>query len=246
MSDKTWWIKQYFKQLRKRFREGKVNRNKDYVVDQHSRAGSRDLDYYFTDKTRKLMLDGQIEIANSAQVRDFMMDQVADQIQKCGAKRVLEIGSGSSINLFLLSSRLPEVHFEGIDITPERVAVGKKWFKENKGFEPNAQVGDATNLAFDDDSFDLAYSVHCFEQMDQYVVKALEEACRVAKKKVILLEPDFKHSNPTQRLFLKNHNYLLNFDKQIESVAPGKLTHSSLTTHTNVLNRTGRFVIDLQ
>ena len=82
--------------------------------------------------------------------------------------------------------------------------------------------------------------------MDQYVVKALEEACRVAKKKVILLEPDFKHSNPTQRLFLKNHNYLLNFDKQIESVAPGKLTHSSLTTHTNVLNRTGRFVIDLQ
>lgn len=246
MSDRIWWIKQYLKQMRTRLFSSKINRSKEFVVEQYSQTGTRDLELTFTDREGKCMVDGQVKVVPKRIARDFTIDQIANEIQNCNAKRVLEVGAGTSVNLYLLSSRFPDIHFEGIDITPGRVEVGKKWFKENKNFEPNTQVGDVTNLSFPDDAFDLIYSVHCFEQIDQYAVAGITEVCRVAKNKVVFLEPDFKHSNPTQRLFLKNHNYLLNFDKQIESVAPGKLTHTPLNTYNNILNRTGKFVVDLQ
>lgn len=145
-----------------------------------------------------------------------------------------------------MSQRLPDIEFQGIDITPARIEVGKNWLKEHKNFEPNAKVGDATQLEFDDNEVDLIYTIHCFEQIDQYALAGVKEACRVAKKKVVFLEPDFVNSNSVQRLFLKNHNYLLDFPKVINSVAPRKLTHTPPNTYYNVLNRSGLFVIDTE
>jgi len=246
LADSIWWFKKYLRHLQTRYLGANVDRNKDYVIDRYSQTGTRDLDIYFEDTPRKCMVDGAITTCSTKVTRDFYLEQLAQQIQQCGAKRVLEVGAGTSLNLYVLSQRFPEVHFEGIDLTPERIAVGKKWLKANKNFEPNIQVGDVTQLQFEDNSFDLVYSVHCFEQIDQYALAGVTEVCRVAKKRVVFLEPDFGSSNPAQRLFLKNHNYLINFSKTIESVAPGKLFHTPLDTYVNVMNRTGLFVVNFE
>jgi len=245
VSDKLWWSKTYLRQLKRRYFGESVNRNKSYVVDNYSQTGTRDLDLYFQDIPRKCMVDGKITTCFAKVVRDFYIEQLAQQIEQIGARRVLEVGAGNSLNLYLLSQRFPDLEFQGIDITPERIAVGKDWFKANKNFEPNAQIGDVTKLDFNDNDFDLIYSVHCFEQIDQYALAGVQEVCRVAGKRVVFLEPDFVNSNSAQRLFLKIHNYLINFAKTIESVAPGKLTHSKLDTYFNVLNRTGKFVVNV-
>ena len=49
--------------------------------------------------------------------------------------------------------------------------------------------GNAAELPFPDRSFDLVYTVHALEQMDEIAPKALSEIARVAKKRVIFIEP---------------------------------------------------------
>ena len=245
MSDKFFWFKKYYRQLQQRWFGENIDRDKDYVIDNYSKVGSRDLDTYFNDTPRRCMFNGEVTTHSMKAVRDFYVEQIAEQIQSSGAKKILEVGCGTSLNLYLLSQRFPELHFEGIDITPERLEVGKKWFKAEKNFEPNVQIGDVTQLAFEDNAFDLIYTVHCFEQIDQYALAGTQEVCRVAKEKVVFLEPDYMSSNAAQRLFLKNHNYLIDFAKTIESVAPGKLNHQPLDTYVNFMNRTGLFVVNL-
>ena len=246
MSQTLWWFKTYLKQLKRRHLGEKTDRDKDHVVQQYSTTGTRDLEFYFQDTPRECMVDGKITQCLAKTVRDFYIDQLSHQIEQSGATRVLEVGAGNSLNLYLLSQRFPNISFEGIDITPERVEVGKKWLKANKNFEPNIEVGDVTQLAFADDEFDLIFSVHCFEQIDQYALAGVREVCRVAKSRVVFLEPDFANSNAAQRLFLKTHNYLVNFPKTIESVAPGKLAHTELNTYFNVKNKTGLFVVNTE
>lgn len=246
MSNKVWWFKTYLKQLYRHYRGGSTDRDKGYVVERYSLAGTRDLEFYFQGSPRRCMVDGKITQCLGKKVRDFYIDQLSRQIEQSGATRVLEVGAGNSLNLYLLSQRFPDITFEGIDLTPDRVEVGKKWFKANKNFEPNIQIGDVTQLAFADDAFDLVFSVHCFEQIDQYALAGVTEVCRVAKSRVVFLEPDFTNSNAAQRLFLKTHNYLVNFSKTIEAVAPGKLVHTKLDTYFNVKNRTGLFVVNTE
>ena len=246
MSQTLWWFKTYLKQLKRRHLGEKTDRDKDHVVQQYSTTGTRDLEFYFQDTPRECMVDGKITQCLAKTVRDFYIDQLSHQIEQSGATRVLEVGAGNSLNLYLLSQRFPNISFEGIDITPERVEVGKKWLKANKNFEPNIEVGDVTELAFADDEFDLIFSVHCFEQIDQYALAGVKEVCRVDKSKAVFLEPDYVNSNAAQRLFLKTHNYLVNFSKTIESVAPGKLEHTELNTYFNVKNKTGLFVINTE
>ena len=193
MSHKTWWLKQYFKQLRTRYLGDKVNRNKALVINRinrYSETGTRDLELQYNGAPRKSMVDGKITQCLPEQIKEFYLDQIAEQIQISGARRILEVGCGTSVNLYELSQRLPDIEFQGIDITPARIEVGKNWLKEHKNFEPNAKVGDATQLEFDDNEVDLIYTIHCFEQIDQYALAGVKEACRVAKKKVVFLEPD--------------------------------------------------------
>ena len=245
MSDKFFWFKKYCRELQQRWFGENINRNKDFVADAYSKTGTKDLDHYFNDPQRRCMFKGEVTTHSTKALRDFYIDVLAEQIQASSARRILEVGCGTSLNLYLLSQRFPDLHFEGIDITPERLEVGKKWLKAEKNFVPNVQLGDVTQLAFEDNAFDLIYSVHCFEQIDQYVLAGTKEVCRVAKEKVVFLEPDYGSSNAAQRLFLKNHNYLVNFAKTIESVAPGKLDHKPLDTCMNFMNRTGLFVVNM-
>ena len=245
MADQLYWFKKYLRQLQQRWFGANIDRDKDYVIESYSKVGLRDIDTYFKDVPRRCTFGGKVMTHSTKALRDFYVDQVAEQIQSSDAKRILEVGCGTSLNLYLLSQRFPDLHFEGIDITPERLEVGKKWFKTEKNFEPNVHLGDATQMAYEDNAFDIIYTVHCFEQIDQYALAATKEVCRVAKKKVVFLEPDYGSSNAAQRLFLKNHNYLVDFAKTIESVAPGKLEHRPLDTHVNLMNRTGLFVVNL-
>ena len=247
MSSKLWWTKTYLRQLRTRFLKDKTNRDKDYVVNNYSSTGTRDLDLHFGDTPDRVsVVDGEMTKCSPQIPRNFVLKKVEEQIRECGARRVLEVGAGTGINLYLLSQQMPDVEFSGIDLTPDRIATGKKWFKENKDYEPNTKVGDVTQLEFEDNSFDLVYSGHCFEQLDQYASQGISEVCRVASKRVVFLEPDYKHSNAAQRLFLHNHNYLVNFAAKINKVAPGRLTHRSLNTYFNPLNRTGLYIVDVE
>jgi ubiquinone/menaquinone biosynthesis C-methylase UbiE len=70
------------------------------------------------------------------------------------------------------------------------------------------QLGDATRLPFDDNSFDLVFTRQALEQMEAVRDAALAEISRVAKTHVLMLEPfaDF-NSSPLNRDFVAAKDY---------------------------------------
>jgi ubiquinone/menaquinone biosynthesis C-methylase UbiE len=104
---------------------------------------------------------------------------VEREIEKVGAKKVLELASGMGFNLNYLGPRHPDVTFTGMDLTPLHVALARKQTGRRL---PNVSfcVGDYEELNFDDRGFDLVFAIECLcHARDLSVV--LDEAFRVLR-----------------------------------------------------------------
>ena len=113
-----------------------------------------------------------------------VMDLVAKSCE-CGAK-VLEVGCAGGHNHNRLMRRLPMtavLDFTGLDITEEYLKVAKEKIPSARWVH-----GDARDLPFADDEFDVTFSTLMLLHLDKEGArKALEEMCRVTKRAVFLL-----------------------------------------------------------
>jgi len=97
--------------------------------------------------------------------------------------RVLDVGCGKGFLLYDLKEAVPGLEVHGLDIS--------KYAIENaeEGIRPNVKVGNATELEFDTDSFDLVYSLNTLHNLYCFdLEKALLEIERVGKNKYIVVE----------------------------------------------------------
>lgn len=83
------------------------------------------------------------------------------EIKKEPFKRLVDIGCGTGPMITLLAEEFPESHYTGIDLTPAMIEVAKQKHLPNAEFV----VGDAENLPFEPDSFDVAI---CSESFHHY------------------------------------------------------------------------------
>ncbi len=94
-------------------------------------------------------------------------------------QRILDIGCGTGISLEPLMDK--GLNLTGIDPSPYMLDLASKKF-ENR---VDLHRGFAEDLPFDDNSFDCAFFFTSLEFMDR-PAKAIEEACRVAKDRVVI------------------------------------------------------------
>ncbi len=102
--------------------------------------------------------------------------------------KILDIGCGKGYLLFDLMKLLPDLKLYGLDVSEYAVKNSKEEIKEK------ITVGNATNLPFEDDYFDLVISIntlHCLEAQDLY--KALKEMERVGKKDKYLCVESYRN-----------------------------------------------------
>ncbi len=96
---------------------------------------------------------------------------------------ILDIGCGDGINL-PLANLFPNIRYEGIDYAEKTIQVAKNNY-------PNIyfKVGDAFNLPYEDNSFDMAImsSVLILYKDEKDRIKLLKEASRVLRKGGILI-----------------------------------------------------------
>ena len=120
-----------------------------------------------------------------------------------GAERIgknptglLEIGCSSGYYGRVLHSRFPRISYTGVDFSSTFIDFGKTQFPDLK-----IQVGDTTNLNFQDLNFDLVVSgcvlLHVYDWK-----MGLKETCRVASRFVILHRTPV--SNQPTTLFTKS------------------------------------------
>ncbi|MDP9325793.1 MAG: class I SAM-dependent methyltransferase [Candidatus Dormibacteraeota bacterium] len=129
----------------------------------------------FYDATRSLPPEVQ------ARVTDTLMPELA------GRGQVLEIGIGTGRIALPLAAR--GVNLRGVDISQAMLArLGEK--ANALGLEVPAQIADATQLPFPDDSFDAGIACHIFHLVRDWT-SAVSELVRVVRPGgVILVEAD--------------------------------------------------------
>ncbi len=91
--------------------------------------------------------------------------------------KVLDIGCGKGFLLFEFTQAVPGIEVSGIDIS----AYGIEHAKEE--IRPHLQLGNCTELPYDDGSFDFVYSINTFHNLYNFeLMKALREMHRVGRK----------------------------------------------------------------
>ncbi|MBI2938156.1 MAG: class I SAM-dependent methyltransferase [Thaumarchaeota archaeon] len=133
---------------------------------------------------------------------------------------LLEVGCGNGPNLLLLAKAFPEAVFRGVDINPNFVKSGTKWFKENGVSNVNLLVGKADDLAgLPDKSFDIVLTdaVLIYVGPDK-IRKVLTDAVRIARRAVILVE--WHSSDPTNLLGFYERHWVRNYEAVFKTVDP--------------------------
>lgn len=160
---------------------------------------------------------------------------MARVIRALGARRVLEVGSGTGINLFVLAALLPEVSFAGVELTATGVAQAQSVVaspalpQRLADYCPSPVAdaaahrrvdirrGNALELPFEDAAFDLVFTRQALEQMDMIRAPVLRQIARVARSHALLVEP-FADANrdPLRRTYVAAKDY---FSLPVEGLA---------------------------
>ena len=90
--------------------------------------------------------------------------------------KILDVGCGKGFLLFDFLKVMPESEIIGIDISEYAILNSKEEIREN------LQIGNAINLPWPDDYFDLVFSINTFHNLHNYdLERALLEFERVGK-----------------------------------------------------------------
>lgn len=103
-----------------------------------------------------------------------------------GYKSVIDIGCGGGMQWAAFKTAKLNVAYTGVDIHPEMVNYARQHFKETK--KRKFVEGDATDLLYKDDEFDVAIIRLVIEHYKpDYALLILQEAFRIAKYRIIIL-----------------------------------------------------------
>ncbi len=134
-------------------------------------------------------------------------------IEELRPRSVLEVGCGMGINLFVLAARFPDITFHGIDLTASGIKAIQEWSRQDSlprylldySPEPSqdpaahrrlqVRQGSAAEMPYDDNSFDLVYSISALEQMEAIRAEVMAQLKRVSRGHVAMVEA-FRDWNP--------------------------------------------------
>ena len=129
--------------------------------------------------------------------------KTANTVSKNQPKTILDLATGTADLAIALAKHNPQAHIIGLDISEKMLEIGKsKIKKQNLENQINLRFGDAANLPFEDNSFDVAtvaFGVRNFEDLG----KGLSEIRRVLKPqgKVFILEFSMPERFPIKQAY---------------------------------------------
>ena len=160
-----------------------------------------------------------MRIGGQALMHGVLIGKILERLKP---RSVLEVGSGYGANLFALAAAFPDVKFTGVELTPSGVAKAQSIVAEPR--LPDAAraysalpvrddtayrriefvQGNAIDLPFADNQFDLVFTRQALEQMESVREPAMREIARVARHHVLLIEmlADF-NQDPHRRTYIR-------------------------------------------
>jgi len=155
-------------------------------------------------------------------IHKYYADIISKIIKQTKSKSFLEVGAGELTQFKLICDLLKKSNFKinktgALDISFKRLLAGKNYLKKKNKIDYIVQ-GNAAELPFADNSFDLIYTVHCLEQVPELFEKSVNEMLRVAKNYVALIEPSFELSNKITSNYINYKGYIQINEKLLSNI----------------------------
>jgi len=99
------------------------------------------------------------------QPKDFFIQQIAELIQKNGYTRILDLGSGTSLNFIPLLEQFPDLTYVGVELNKPEAEKGRKNLAQFKNVRIYNQPG--YELEKEKAGFDLCLSLSVLEHVKQ-------------------------------------------------------------------------------
>jgi ubiquinone/menaquinone biosynthesis C-methylase UbiE len=141
----------------------------------------------------------------------FFQDMLVDELRNLEFDSFFEAGSGFGWNVKRVKKEFPDIRIGGLDFSFPQLQNSKKYCPDI--FMPAVQ-GDACNIPFKDNAFDVGFSLGVFMNIHPgKIEQAIDEMIRVSRKYIIHLEWDEENTKPElkeKRIFKTNiisHDY---------------------------------------
>jgi len=161
--------------LHKSTKRDYLKRVNDPIFPKHKAAElAKKFDYDYWDGDRRICYGGYKYIEGRW---EKVAKKMCDFYKLQGNSKILDIGCGKGYLLYDFLKILPNAEVQGIDISKYAIENSKDEIKEN------LTVGNAINLPYEDNYFDLVISIntlHCLEA--QNLFKSFKEIERVGKQ----------------------------------------------------------------
>jgi ubiquinone/menaquinone biosynthesis C-methylase UbiE len=132
----------------------------------------------------------------------FWTDVVQDMIKHWGLTNessVLDVGCGKGFMLHDLKKALPGLTVKGIDISPYAIE------NSMEDMKPFLQVANATDLPFEDNSFDVVIAINTVHNLEKdECFKAVKELERVGKKGKFITVDAYHNEEEKKRMYMWN------------------------------------------
>lgn len=158
---------------------------------------------------------------------------------------IIEIGVGEATVMNPLINKidpLDKLLKFGFDISWSRIRYAIENSKKNSK-RINFFTANLFNIPLPNNSVDIVYTSHSLEPNGGKEKEALKELYRIAKKYIILLEPDFKNGSKQAKERMTKHGYVRNLAEYANELGYNVITEEPFKVFINDLNPTGLIVI---
>jgi hypothetical protein len=160
-------------------------------------------------------------------------------------KSIMEVGVGEATLMTRLMAKIDpknSLRKYGFDISWSRVRYARR-NSEAFGIPINLFMANLFEIPLPDSSVDIIYTSHSLEPNGGKEREALKELYRVARKFLILLEPNYETANKHGKRRMVRHGYVKNLVATAKDLGYEIVAHRPFEVSLNPLNPTGLTVI---
>ncbi len=174
----------------------------------------------------------------------YLYEQIDMLLEKKDVVRVLEIGCGNLINAHHVKEKYHDrVEFQGVDIAEQRIKIGLERFKDLCADDFRV-VSITEKTDFEDNQFDIVFSMHCLEQISYETSNAIREMYRICRHRICMIEPVYENGNFVQRLYLITADHTKILLRTIRNLGLKIVRNEVCDLQTNLYNQSSIIIIE--
>lgn len=164
----------------------------------------------------------QLKNHDQAILKEKCGRHLADVLGGLSVKSVCEAGIGEATTLRFIADRTNgRIAYSGFDISLSRLLYGRR-FLQRANHNVRLFAADLLRIPLPDNAMDVVLTNHSIEPNGGHEAPILRELARVAKRYVILVEPDYESASAEQKARMRQHNYVQNLRGRLAEL-PGRV-----------------------